>query len=110
MADVFSSDRDLLRRFRGRVSAKLPGRVVKVVLYGSRARADADADADADLDVAVFLDGPSPGAEERRTISDSAYDIVLESGRFLHPIPLSIRRWDENSTFMKNVRRDAVEV
>lgn len=79
-------DLTLLRRFRDCAEQALPGRVTRVVLFGSRARGDAKTHSD--WDVAVFLRN---GASSKDTLdlADAAYDLIVESGQTIHPIALS---------------------
>ena len=86
----------------------MPGRVAKVVLYGSRARGDAQPDSDWDL--AVFLAGASPRAEDRRALADAAYDLVVECGEFIQPLALPLARWGEDSALLRDIREHGVEV
>jgi predicted nucleotidyltransferase len=48
-------DLALIREFKRRAERALPGRIERVMLYGSRARGDARDDSD--WDVAIFLRG-----------------------------------------------------
>ena len=59
----------LPERYRTRVLAALPGRVERIVLFGSRTRGDVHADSD--WDFAVFLDHePSERDRERIKVID----------------------------------------
>jgi len=81
-----SIDLNLLRRFRACAEQALPGRITRVVLFGSRARREAHAYSD--WDVAVFLrDGAS--SEDTLELADAAYDLIVETGQTIHPIALS---------------------
>ena len=84
LSDVVSSRAAArLSAFRREVERALPGRVVKVVLFGSRARGDAHRGSD--YDVAVFL----KDLDERRPIdhllADIAYPHVL-AGTHIRPV------------------------
>ena len=96
-------DLDLIREFKRRAEAALPGRIAKVVLYGSRARNEARPDSD--WDVAVFVHG-KPTAYDRNTLSDVGYDLLMESGHHIQPVAFDVARADEASWFMQTVRRD----
>ncbi|MEO5335685.1 MAG: nucleotidyltransferase domain-containing protein [Magnetospirillum sp. WYHS-4] len=96
---------DLIRRFRQRAEAALPGRVVEVVLFGSRARGEAAADSD--WDVAVFLTG-QPGSAERRTLSDIAYDLVVETDHYIQHLPLPADRRHDDTLLLGHIRRDGI--
>ena len=97
----------LLAEFKRRAEAALPGRIARVVLFGSRARGDARFDSDWDL--AVFLNNV-PSTEDRRALAVAAYDLILDSGQFLQPIALPIARADEDSLFMRRIRQDGVPI
>lgn len=79
-------DLGLMRRFKTRAESALPGRVARVVLFGSRARREAHARSD--WDVAVFLRGRA-STRDTLDLADAAYDLIVESGETIHPIALS---------------------
>ena len=99
---------DVLSRFKRRAADALPGRVAKVVLYGSRARGSAQPDSD--WDVAVFLAGAAPLAEDWRALADAAYDLIVESGQFIQPLALPVARWGEDSALLRDIREHGVEI
>ena len=96
-----------LAGFKRRVEAALPGRVVRVVLFGSRARGDAEPDSD--WDIAVLVAG-TPTPKDRRALADAAYDVLLESGVFIQPIALSSARFDEDSLLLGRIRNEGIPV
>lgn len=100
-------DLELVRTFKQRAQAALPGRVSGVVLFGSRARGEALEESD--WDVAVFLSG-EPGAVERRALSDIAYDLVVETGHYIQHIPLPERHKAGDLLLSRNIRKDGVAV
>ena len=99
---------DVLVRYRRRIREALPGRVSKVLLYGSRARGDASPDSD--WDIAVFLSGDPPDREDRRVLADAAYDLIVESGEFIQPMVFPLGRWTEESQLMRDIRDQSVEI
>lgn len=101
--ELSAADRAVLRRFRERAEAALPGRVERVVLYGSRARGEAEPDSD--WDVAVFLSGPPPGQAETRALVEAGMRAGRDTGHFLHPIAIAADRWDEDTQLLRDIRR-----
>jgi antitoxin ChpS len=81
-------------------------------LFGSRARGDHRAQSD--TDVAVLLSGaPGPFLETKLALADIAYDVLLETGVLIQPLPIWQSEWDcpESSThprLLENVKRDGV--
>ena len=100
-------DLSLVREFKRRAEAALPGRIARVVLFGSRARNEARPDSD--WDIAVFVHG-KPTASDRNTLSDIGYDLLMESGQHIKPVAFDAARADEASWFMQTVRRDGLAV
>jgi len=102
MADV---DLTLVREFKRRAQLALPDRIVRVMLYGSRARGDARPDSD--WDVAIFVTG-EPTSRDRSVLSDIGYDLMLESGQYLQTIAIDAARSPERSHFVHNVLKDGL--
>jgi predicted nucleotidyltransferase len=102
-----SADAGFLADYKRRAEAALPGRVVKVVLYGSRARGDAESESD--WDVAVFLKD-APQEEDRRTVSGLAFEVGLENGVFIQTVVLPVSREVEQSSFMRRVRSEGIAI
>src|SRR5262249_19338509 len=103
-----AADLTIPLRFKRRVEAVMPGKILKVMLFGSRARGDATSDSDWDL--AVFLDH-EPDWRDRDTLSDAAYDIMLEhQGAPIQAIALSIAALDDDTLLARNIRRDGVNL
>lgn len=95
----------LARECKGRVVDAFHNRVVKVVLFGSRARGDSRPDSD--WDIAVFLEGePSSGDLDR--LSDLGFDILLETEQYIQVVPLPARRETEQSLFLSSIRNDGI--
>jgi predicted nucleotidyltransferase len=103
--DMSDPDLTLIREFKRRAEQALPGRVVRVMLYGSRARGDARPDSD--WDVAIFVDGP-PTPRDRRSLSDVGFDLMMESGQHFQTIAIDAGRSPEESYFVRNVLKDGL--
>ncbi|MEO5335905.1 MAG: nucleotidyltransferase domain-containing protein [Magnetospirillum sp. WYHS-4] len=97
-------DLSLVREFKRRAEAALPGRVARAVLFGSRARGEAEADSD--WDVAVFLkDGAT--IEDTGRLADAAYDLIVESGEFIQPIAFAEGR-TEDLQILRTIRDEGI--
>lgn len=98
-------DLTLIREFKRRAEVALPGRVVRVMLYGSRARGDAREDSD--WDVAIFMRG-TPTREDRNILSDIGFDLMMEYGQHVQTVAIDSARPVEHSSFLKNVYEDGI--
>jgi len=98
-----------LRKFRRQVEAHFPGRVVDVLLFGSRARGDARPDSD--YDVAVFIQGLDDRRAAGRAMADLAYPYIL-SGFHIRPMafPDSYLTVEQPGFLARNIARDGVVV
>ncbi|HVZ46351.1 MAG TPA: nucleotidyltransferase domain-containing protein [Ramlibacter sp.] len=100
--------------FLKKASAALP--VQHAILYGSRARGDARPDSDAD--VAVILpqeSGPDSIVNAQMQLSDLAYDVLLDTGIRVSPLPIWQSEWDHpkdspNPRLLANIRREGIRL
>ena len=86
--------------------------VRKAFLFGSRARGDYRPESDADI--AVLLDGPHGRfLDTTLELADIAYDVLLETGIHIQPLPLWQEEWDQPQTFsnpslVEAIRREGI--
>jgi len=99
----------ILGKLRSQLAAMYGHRMVRLVLYGSRARGDAEEGSD--IDVLVVLRGEvRPGEEISRT-GPIAASLSLANGVVISCAFISDRRFQqERSPFVLNVRREGVAV
>jgi predicted nucleotidyltransferase len=102
-----------IEMFSERATAEYGHRLVKLLMFGSRARHQATRDSD--IDVAVVLDVISDVQVERNRLSDIAYDVIVETKEEVQPWPISAREWDNpqsgrNPIFIRAVKRDGIEI
>ncbi len=84
------------------------------ILYGSRARHTHRPDSDAD--VAVLMDG-APGRALPITLamSDMAFEVLLETGLNVAPMPIWTEQWAHpethpNPALLRNIARDGIRL
>lgn len=100
--------RAFLERIAGRYD------VAGAFLFGSRARGDNRPDSDAD--VAVLLRGHRHRfLDTKLALADIAYDILLETGVLIQPLPVWKDEWEHperytNPTLLRNIERDGVRL
>jgi len=100
-------DRDAFapaRRFKDLAEAALPGRIERVVLFGSRARGDASEASD--WDVAVVFRGPPPRRHEERFLIQAAYRVLCETNELVLPLALTEDRARSDSFIARNLGRE----
>jgi predicted nucleotidyltransferase len=88
--------------------------VTGAFLFGSRARRGHRPDSDAD--VAVLLRGrPGRFAATKLAMADLAYDVLLETGIRIQPLPVWEEEWVHPETYsnprlLHNIRREGVRL
>ncbi len=98
------------RDFASRVAARWPVR--SALLFGSQARRTARPGSDAD--VAVLLVGASGDfVSTKLAMADIAYDVLLESGIRIQPLPIWEQEWAHpeqypNPRLLQNIAREGV--
>jgi uncharacterized protein len=100
-----------LRAFLARLPAGL--QVERAFLYGSRARGDYRPDSDAD--VALILAQRGNDWQLLWELSGLAYDVFLETGVLIQPVPISSSDWAHperfpRPSFLRNVAREGISL
>ena len=84
------------------------------ILFGSRARRSHRPDSDAD--VAVLLHGqPGQFMATKLDMDDLAYDVLLDTGIRIQPLPIWEEEWDHpeaysNPRLLYNIERDGIRL
>lgn len=98
------------RLFLERVAVVYP--VDRAILFGSRARGKFRPDSDADL--AVLLTGSSGKfTTTKLAMADIAYDVLLETGIRVQPLPIWEEQWAHPDTYsnpqlLHNIEREGI--
>ena len=88
--------------------------VADAILFGSRARGDFSPDSDAD--VAVLLRGePGKLLPTKLEMSDIAYDVLLDTGINVSPLPVWLAEWTHpeaysNPRLLENIAREGIRL
>lgn len=100
------------RAFLQRIEGRYP--LHEAFLFGSRARGTHNPDSDAD--VAVILKGEKGSRSEiGREMSDVAYDVMLETGVLIGPLPFWEEEFKRPDTFtnpelIRNIKREGLRL
>lgn len=84
------------------------------ILFGSRARKSYRPDSDAD--VAVLLHGrPGKFVATKLAMADLAYDVLLDTGIRIQPLPIWEEEWDHpesyfNPRLLHNIEREGIRL
>jgi predicted nucleotidyltransferase len=97
----------VLTAFKASLDKLYGARMVRAVLFGSRARGEARAESD--YDVAVFLDDYADRWLESDRIADAAGELMSKTGAFIHAMPYRAEQYDERSPLMHEIRREGLD-
>ena len=99
----------ILTALRGRMKRVYGERLVRMVLYGSRARGDAEPGSD--IDVLIVLEGTvDPGKEISRT-GGVVTDLSLHFGEVISCVFMDEERFlHREGPFLRNVRKEGIPV
>jgi len=112
-ASLEAATRQATAAFLERAMSAFP--VQRAILYGSRARGDANPYSDAD--VAVVLGGEAIDRQDLLDVlmrlSDIAFDVLLDTGIRISPLPISEAEWahpetSSNPRLLENIEREGV--
>lgn len=84
------------------------------ILFGSRARKSHHPESDAD--VAVLLHGlPGKFVATKLAMADLAYDVLLETGIHIQPLPIWEEEWEHPETYsnpslLHNIKREGIPI
>ena len=98
---------ELLTEFRRRAEDALPGRISRMVLFGSRARGNAGPDSD--WDVAVFVNGDVSTWDTLR-LADAAYELIIDSGQFIQPVALPDGEAMKSDPLLERIKAEGREL
>lgn len=103
---------DAVKRFLGLITPVYPNS--GAIVFGSRARGTHRHDSDAD--VAILLTGEHQRfLTTKLAMSDVAYDVLLETGVNISPLPIWPDEWDHpesysNPSLLKNIANEGIRL
>ena len=89
MGHLSRSEVAALESFRNLLGQHIPGRVDRLVLFGSRARGEGREDSDLDV-LVIVRDGTRA---DRRSVQDAAADVSLQCSLIVSPLSVSTADW-----------------
>ena len=101
-----------VRRFLELIASRYS--VAGTIVYGSRARGTHRPDSD--VDVAVLLHGePQRFLPAKLDMADVAFDVLLETGILISPLPIWLDEWEHPETYsnpvlLRNINREGVRL
>lgn len=110
--DIDTETEQAARAFIARVSEQY--NLAGAILFGSRARKSHRQDSDADI--AVLLHGhPGKFISTKLAMADIAYDVLLETGIRIQPLPIWEDEWSHpeaysNPSLLHNIEREGVRL
>lgn len=103
-------EQPILQEFKRRVEQRFPGELVRVVLFGSKARGDSSVESDIDVLTVVRSEDWKLGDE----IRDIGYELEIAHGVVLSIQVMGQRQYQElkarGSTFLEQVEQEGVAV
>ena len=109
---IDTNTKDAIRLFLPQIADRYD--MADAILYGSRARGTHRPDSDAD--VAILLrDAHWRLMPTVLAMADIAYDVLLETGINITPLPIEINEWEHPETYknpalLHNIARDGVRL
>ena len=107
-----SATTQAVRSFVTQAKGRFPVR--SAILFGSRARGHFWPDSDAD--VALVLTGShGPFLDTKLELADIAYDVLLETGIRIQPLPVWEEEWEHPETYtnpqlLQNIAREGISL
>ena len=112
IADIDIETERAARTFIAKVAGQYD--LAGAILFGSRARKSHRPDSDAD--VAVLLHGhPGKFVATKLAMADLAYDVLLETGIRIQPLPIWEDEWEHpeaysNPRLLHNIEREGIRL
>lgn len=110
IADVDNETAIATRAFIEKVASRYD--LAGAILFGSRARKSHRSDSDADVAVLLRV-RPGKFVATKLALADLAYDVLLETGIRIQPLPIWEDEWEHpeaysNPRLLRNIDRDGI--